>query len=31
VPDLPGSASMGDTYEEAINNIREAAQHVSVT
>jgi predicted RNase H-like HicB family nuclease len=24
VPDLPGCASMGDTYEDAISNIREA-------
>jgi predicted RNase H-like HicB family nuclease len=24
VPDLPGCASMGDTYEEAISNVREA-------
>jgi predicted RNase H-like HicB family nuclease len=24
VPDLPGCASMGDSYEEAIGNIREA-------
>ncbi len=26
VPDLPGCASQGDTYEEAVSNIREAIE-----
>lgn len=26
VPDLPGCASMGDTYDEALENIREAIE-----